>query len=470
MNKGSFMKINRIVLFMLAALIYLGCEPPPQIITLTVGDRKDLSAMIPPKFANQSLTWASSDSEVADVSDNGIVTAIGFKGGGGRIFNREPATGSAVITVTSGKLSHSVIVNTVLTGTVDIMKLPPIKEQFKDYFIMGNIFNPRDAAQTGLDSEWLDYHYGILTAENSMKPSSLSSSQENYNFSTADRMVNAALASGVKVHGHTLIWHSQIPQWQREMANKDRNTTLAAMRKFITDVMTHYKGKIYSWDVMNEIFTNGVASNTVDWKEAIRPENPWFASIGADFVYEGYLAARLADPDALLYYNDYNTDQANKARVIANMVREVNARYKQAFPNETRPLIDGIGMQEHHNMGVRPSSIRATLELFKPLGVKISVAELDLLAMQWNEFSGSTGSGANKDTNSTVTNRGLVDQANMYNQYMKLYLEYSDIIERVTLWGVTDDLSWRSGGLPLLFDANNRAKPAYYGFVSALEK
>jgi endo-1,4-beta-xylanase len=351
---------------------------------------------------------------------------------------------------------------------VNITDLPPIKDHFKDYFLMGNIFNPRDVDSQGIDNEWLTHHYNILTVENSMKPGSLSPSQDNYNFSTADRLVDGAIASGFKVHGHTLIWHSQIPQWQRDMAGKDRNTALAAMRKFITDVMTHYKGKIYSWDIMNEIITEGVGSGASDWKTAIRSENPWFASIGSDFVYEGYLAARLADPDVILYYNDYNTDQPNKARVIASMVRDVNDRFKQAFPNETRLLIEGIGMQEHHNTGVMVSSIKATLELFKPLGVKISVAELDVLAQSWSEFRSSTGSGINKDADSVVTNRGITDQARTYNQYMKLYLEYSDIIERVGLWGVTDDLSWRSGGLPLLFDANNKAKPAYYGFVSAI--
>nr|AGS52542.1 endo-1,4-beta-xylanase A precursor [uncultured bacterium contig00023] len=462
------MKVKQIAILLLMIPALFSCDPPSEI-TLTIGDKKDLAAMIPPKFSSESLTWASSDSEVASVSDNGIVTAVGFKGGGGRIFNMEPASGSAVITVTSGKLSYSITVNTVLKGTVDIMNLPPMKDSYKDYFMIGNIFNPRDVDSLGIENEWLTHHYNILTAENSMKPSSISSSQDNYNFNSADRMVNAALASGLKVHGHTLIWHSQIPQWQKEMANKDRATALAAMRKFITDVMTHYKGKIYSWDVMNEIFTDGVGSSTADWKTSIRQENPWFAAIGADFVYEGYLAARLADPGAVLYYNDYNTDQSNKARVIANMVREVNNRYKQAYPNETRLLIEGIGMQEHHNTGVRAFSIRNTLELFKPLGVKVSAAELDLLAQSWSEFRGSTGSGIGKDADSTVTNRGLLDQAELYKQYMKLYMEYSDIIERVSVWGVTDDLSWRSGGLPLLFDANNKAKPAYYGFVSALE-
>jgi endo-1,4-beta-xylanase len=103
------------------------------------------------------------------------------------------------------------------------------------------------------------------------------------------------------------------------------------------------------------------------------------------------------------------------------------------------------------------------------LGVKLSVSELDILAQSWNEFRSGGGSGTDKDGSSTVTNRGLMEQANRYNQYMRLYIENSDIIERVSLWGVNDDKSWRSAGLPLLFDHNSLAKPAYFSFIASLE-
>jgi endo-1,4-beta-xylanase len=306
-----------------------------------------------------------------------------------------------------------------------------------------------------------------------MKPGALSSARDastgaiTYNFADADRMVNAAIASGLKVHGHTLLWHSQIPKWQQDMAGASRDVALAAMKKFVTEIMTHFKGRIYSWDVLNEVFPDGVRGE--DWTTAMRPENPWFKAIGPDFVYEGFLAARLADPDALLYYNDYNLDQAGKSTAVHNMVRDVNARYKQAYPRETRPLIEGIGMQSHHNTSVSVNSIRNTINRFRQLGIKLSVSELDILAQSWSEFRQAGGSGANRDDNATVTNRGILEQANRYNQYMRLYIENSDIIERVGLWGVTDDKSWRSAGMPLLFDVDGRAKPAYYSFIAALE-
>ena len=344
----------------------------------------------------------------------------------------------------------------------DIMALPPMKTQFDSYFMMGNIFNPGDVSGSSVTNTRLTRHFNILTAENNMKPSYIAPNQGSYNFTIADNMVNAARASGFKVVGHTLLWHSQNASW---MTSSSCNVT--NMRTYITAVVDHFKGKIYSWDVLNEVFPDGVASNA-DWKTAMRTNNPWFASQGASFVYEGFLAARQADPGAILYYNDYNLDTVGKATMVRNMVRDVNQQYATAFPTANRKLIEGIGMQSHHNTNVQASSIKNTLELFKPLGVKISISELDVLGQSYNDFS-KVGQGANKHGSTTVTSAGLQTQANLYGQYMKLFLEYYAIIERVSLWGVTDDKSWRSAGLPLLFDQDGKAKPAYYSFVGALD-
>jgi len=345
-----------------------------------------------------------------------------------------------------------------------ISSLPPLKDNFTGKFMIGNIFNPYDVSSSAVINTGLTRHYNVLTAENNMKPDQLSTAKGLYNWSTADRMVNAALASGFKVVGHTLLWHSQIPQWQKDVTSA---TALEDMRKYITDVVTHFKGKIYSWDVLNEAFPDGGYSSS--WKTSMRPENPWFKAIGADFVYEGFLAARKADPGAILYYNDYNTDQVAKATMIRDMVRDVNNKYKAAYPNETRLLIEGIGMQEHHNASVSANSIRNSLNLFKPLGVKISVSELDVLIVSYQEFA-PYGHGPGKQNLITGDRRanGLKKQADLYGQYFKVYLEFSDIIERVSFWGLTDDRSWRSAALPLIFDSNENAKEAYYSVINSI--
>jgi len=346
-----------------------------------------------------------------------------------------------------------------------ISALPPMKDGFAGKFMFGNIFNPSDVSSSEVTNTMLTRHYNVLTAENNMKPNQLSNAKGSYNFSTADRMVNAAIASGFKVVGHTLLWHSQIPQWQQ---NIYPSTALEDMKKYITDVAGHFRGKIYSWDVLNEGFPDGGYSSS--WKTSMRTNNPWFKAIGSDFVYEGFLAARLADPAAILYYNDYNTDNQSKAAIIRDMVKDVNERYKKAYPNETRLLIEGIGMQEHHNTGVSASSVRNTLNMFKPLGVKISVSELDVLIVTYQEFS-PYGHGPNKQNSITGYTRtnGLKEQARLYGQYFKVYLEFSDIIERVSFWGVTDNQSWRSAALPLLFDPDGNAKDAYYSVIESLK-
>ena len=343
--------------------------------------------------------------------------------------------------------------------------LPPMKDNFAGKFMFGNIFNPSDVSSSEVINTALTRHYNVLTAENNMKPNQLSNAKGVYNFSTADRMVDAAIASGFKVLGHTLLWHSQIPSWQQNVSS---STALEDMKQYITDVVGHFRGKIYSWDVLNEAFPDGGYSSS--WKTSMRTNNPWFSAIGSDFVYEGFLAARLADPGAILYYNDYNTDNPSKAAIIRDMVKEVNERYKKAYPNETRLLIEGIGMQEHHNTGVSASAIKNTLNMFKPLGVKISVSELDVLIVTYQEFA-PYGHGPNKQNSITGYTRtaGLKEQAKLYGQYFKVYLEFSDIIERVSFWGVTDDKSWRSAALPLLFDADGKAKDAYYSVIGSLK-
>ncbi|MCL2180293.1 MAG: endo-1,4-beta-xylanase [Treponema sp.] len=347
-----------------------------------------------------------------------------------------------------------------------ILNLPPMKGQFAGKFLIGNIFNPGDASGSSVTNPFLTRHFNVLTCENNMKPSYLAPSKDSYSFTTADTMVNAAIASGFKVVGHTLLWHSQNPPsgWMN-------SANLNDMKKYITDVVEHFKGRIYSWDVLNEVFPDGVSASA-DWKNVMRTNNPWYATIGSNFVYEGFLAARLADPDAILYYNDYNTDQVGKATMIRNMVRDVNNQYlastdKPTGEDPNRLLIEGIGMQEHHNTGVQASSVKNTLTMFRNMAftgsdrkIIVSVTELDILSQSWNQYSG----------NAAITAEGRAAQTKLYGDLMKVYLEFSDIIERVSLWGVTDDKSWRSRGEPLLFKPNGEAKPSYYSFVGALSQ
>jgi len=358
----------------------------------------------------------------------------------------------------------------------NIMELPPMKDQFKDHFMIGAIFHNGTSQRQGsfpsdvpsgaaaVTNERLTRHFNVLTPENELKPVSISTGRDpatgviSYNWATADRMVNAALASGFKVVGHTLLWHSQIPDWQKGMANQPKETALAVMRQYITDVAGRYAGKIYSWDVINEVVPDN--SSGGNWRTGLRNENPWYKAIGADFVYESFLAARRADPHAILYYNDYNLNMPGKANTVRNMVRDVNERFIRE-QGGTRLLIEGIGMQGHYNIEVSTGSVRRSIDLFRQLGVKISITELDILSQTWGEHS----------RGEAPSNGGKMAAAALYGSLFNLFLDNADIIERVTFWGVFDEQSWRNRGLPLPFEGfpETMAKPAYYRIVASLE-
>ena len=447
---------------------------------LTIGYRGKLAYTITPPYAtNKNVTWSSSDTDVVSVDEDGTVTALSYTSGGSSTDSAE-ATGTAAITATTadGGFSDTITVIATMEALVDMMDLPPLKDQFDAYFIFGNIFDPSSPWSAGdisveepyvVTNERLLRHYNVLTPQNNMKPSYLSAATRGTyneaNIATADRMINAARTSGFKVVGHTLLWHSQNSTWMNNLrsSNDSAADVLTWMKEYITYIVDRYKGKIYSWDVLNEAFPDGVSA-TANWRNSMRngasDGNPWFMKIGADFVYEGFLAARLADPDAILYYNDYNLDSTGKATMVRNMVRDVNAQYRAAYPNETRLLIEGIGMQSHHNIGVTANSIKATLDLFRPLNVRISISELDVLSQTYSDHSNQTN----------PPNTGKLQAANLYGQYFKVFLDNADIIERVSFWGIVDNRSWRSVSLPLIFDANGKAKPAYYRIIRALEE
>jgi len=487
-------------------------------IKITLGDKRDLSALLPGTMTG-AITWTSSNSALVSVDSSGVASAkdadtgktARYNTGGGNTLSptSTPATGRVTITATAASGIHTFDVYATTEAQINASALTPLKEQFENHFMIGNIFRGNEVNGTGAGAQITDTnltrHFNAITAENLMKPSYLITGRNtttgvftwnNDNLNRAKNFVDAAHNSGMHVVGHTILWHSQNPNWIWEQigtkageAKTTKENALSIMEKYITDYVTAFKGKIDTWDVLNEIFPDN-AGGSVTWDQGMRKAaagegqdaNPWYAAIGSDFVYYGYLYARRADPDAVLYYNDYNTDSTNRARLIADMVKAVNDRYlsgtdKPIGEAAGRLLIEGIGMQEHHNLGVTAASIRNTLDKFTTLTfgsvttkLKISVSELDIISYpSYSSFTAAVTTGSGKNHQSTVTNNQLIAQADLYKSYMKVYMEYAAYIERVSLWGITDDISWRSGGLPLLFDHAGRAKPAYYSFVGALE-
>src|SRR5690606_1121508 len=266
--------------------------------------------------------------------------------------------------------------------------------------------------------------FNMVTAENEMKLDATEPNQNQFNFSAGDQIANWALQNGKRLRGHTLAWHSQQPGW---MQNMEGSALRSAMLNHVTQVASHYRGKVYAWDVVNEAFEDGSSG-------ARRNSN--LQRTGNDWIEAAFYAAREADPDAKLCYNDYNTDNWShaKTQAVYNMVRDFKSR---GVP------IDCVGFQAHFNSGNPvPNNYHETLGNFAALGVDVQITELDI-----------AGSGTS--------------QAEQYRGIMQACLA----VERCTgisVWGVRDSDSWRASDTPLLFDGNGNKKLAYDYVLDAL--
>ncbi|WEG13239.1 endo-1,4-beta-xylanase [Pullulanibacillus sp. KACC 23026] len=347
------------------------------------------------------------------------------------------------------------------------LSLPSLANTYKDSFLVGNVIEPNqlDTKTTNMFKSY----YNVVTPENAMKPASLSTAKGVYDFTNADSIVNWAEQNGIAVHGHTLVWYQQSPDWLNKNSDGTPLTRSEArqnLHDYITKVAGHFAGKVISWDVVNEALDGGSLPVT-NWKDDAR-KSPWYLAYangadtskgesGADYIYDAFVYAREADPNAMLYYNDYNETDAWKREAIAQMVEDLNKKWLKDKRNTdpSRKLIEGVGMQSHYyTSGPDPSQVEATIQRFIQAGVKISVSELDV-------GYGSYGGTAYP----TLTQDQQVTQADYYARLFEIYKAYADHIQRVTVWGKADSQSWRSTNSPVLFDSLFAPKQAYYAVL-----
>lgn len=328
-----------------------------------------------------------------------------------------------------------------------------LKDYYKDYFAVGVAIAPGDVK--GPEAELILKNFNSITAENVMKMGPIHPKENEYNWAPADAIADFAKANGLKMRGHTLCWHTQVPNWIFKDSNGNtvtKEVLLQRLKDHITEVVTRYKGTIYAWDVVNEVID--------DDDSKFYRESPWYQICGEEYITKAFEYAHAADPDALLFYNDYNTESPGKRDRIFKMV-------KQLVDNKVP--IHGVGLQGHWSI-YHPTekNLRESIEKFASLGLEVQVTELDISVYQ--PENGRRERRA--DESDTFTDEMMQKQIAQYKMVFGVLREQKDNITNVTFWNVSDKRSWLDNfpvrgrkNYPLLFDKDLKPKKAYWEVV-----
>ena len=292
----------------------------------------------------------------------------------------------------------------------------------------------------------LGSEFSQLQAENEMKFSVLHPTAGTYDFSGGDALVSFAQSHSMAVRGHTLDWHNQVPSWATSGGYTSAQLS-AILQDHITTVMGHYAGKVYGWDVVNEAFNDDGTIRSTIWYDQ---PGIGFAGMGTQYIEQALKWAHAADPNAKLFYNDYNTEPLGP---------KSDAVYAMAQDFKTRGVpLDGVGFQFHIDLSFdNPNtlaSVTSNFQRFAALGLEIHITELDI------RLSDSTASSLNA-------------QAKLYGELATICVQQPSC-KLFQTWGFTDKHSWipqfyPGMGWALLWDANYQKKPAYLSVNKALQ-
>jgi endo-1,4-beta-xylanase len=279
----------------------------------------------------------------------------------------------------------------------------------------------------------------VLVAENDRKHDHIHPAQDTYRFAPADSLVTFAEQNGMRVRGHTLVFHNQLASWLTS-GTWTQDQAKQLLVDHITNVVGHYKGKVMEWDVVNEVLgDNG----------ALRP-GFYLNTIGPEYIELAFRTARAADPDAGLFYNDYN---------IEGMSAKSDSAYKLVADLVARGVpITGVGFESHFIVGQLPQNVDANIQRFAALGLKVHITELDIrVPLQSNQAIATL----------------LQTQAQNYHDYVASCMRFP-ACDVVVLWGLSDKESWIPSAFPtygdaLIFDTLLQPKPAFTALQSQLK-
>jgi len=342
-----------------------------------------------------------------------------------------------------------------------------LKEAYQGSFLIGAAINT--AQITGQDSRGdaiIETQFSTISPENVMKWGMIHPKPDTYDFTLADQYVAFGEKHHMFIVGHCLVWHNQVPAWvfRNEKGEfVDRETLLKRLHDHIATVVGRYKGRIQSWDVVNEALNDD---------GTLRP-SPWMEIIGEDFIVKAFQYAHEADPQAQLTYNDYSLENEPKRKGALALIARLKA---QGIP------ITSVGIQGHDNLtwpAVEDED--ATISAFGKLGVKVAITELDIdvLPPATTQQTAEVSLNIQQDPKLNPYAGGLPESmqqelAQRYADLFGVYLKHRDVVTRVTFWCVTDGDSWLNNwpvrgrtNYPLLFDRGGQPKPAFQAVIRA---
>ncbi|MEX0770702.1 MAG: endo-1,4-beta-xylanase [Balneolaceae bacterium] len=356
------------------------------------------------------------------------------------------------------------------TSVQEEISIPALQEVFSEDFYIGTALNRSQIfGQDERSLELVRTHFNTITPENILKWQHVHPNPGEYNFEPADRYVEFGEQEDMFIVGHTLVWHSQTPDWVFKDDEGDpmsREAMIERMRDHIHTVVGRYQGRIDGWDVVNEALN----------EDGSLRQSPWLEIIGEDYISLAFEFAREADPQAELYYNDYSLENPSKRE---GAVRLIESLQEQGVP------VTGIGTQGHYSLEWPPvEEVDATISAFANLGIDVMVTELDVDVLpratdgQGADISRTAGPGVELNPYPEAL-PDLVQQslARRYAHLFETFLRHREVLTRVTFWGVTDGHSWKNNwpvrgrtNYPLLFDRNWEPKPAFHSVVEVARR
>lgn len=329
-----------------------------------------------------------------------------------------------------------------------------LKDYYKDYFTVGVAVSPQSLKTD--EADLILRQFNSMTAENAMKMGPIHPRPNEYNWAGGDSIAAFAKRNKLKLRGHTLCWHNQTPRWFfTDSAGQavSKEVLLQRLKEHITTVVKRYKGIIYAWDVVNEVIS--------DKADEYFRNSDFYKICGEEFVAKAFQWAHEADPDALLFYNDYNEISPVKREKIIRMVKDLQAK---GVP------IHGIGLQAHWAVN-EPSrdQLDKTLHDFAAIGLKLHITELDI-SVYPKEHNARDRKPEDYDT--TFNAEMEVKQMEVYKMCFDLFRKYKHAISSVTFWNISDRHSWLDNfpvrgrkDYPLLFDKTLQPKKAFWEVV-----